>query len=109
MGTPNDAQRKEHKMFANQYEEHLASQPDNSRWDGFDRGDAFDNDAADQGERIIGRMTNEAGQRVVIVEQYCDDLRNYQVFVDGDCVFDNSEDRSRAITVARWWMNGCPA
>lgn len=26
-------------MYANQYEEHLASQPDNSRWDGFDRGD----------------------------------------------------------------------
>ena len=27
-------------MYANQYEEHLASQPDNSCWDGFDRGDA---------------------------------------------------------------------
>jgi hypothetical protein len=26
-------------MFNNQYEEHLASQPDNSRWDGFDCGD----------------------------------------------------------------------
>ena len=97
-------------MFTNQYEEHLASQPDNSRWDGFDRGDVGAVDyPADQGERIIGRMTNEAGQRVVIVEQYCDDLRNYQVFVSGDCVFDNSEDRARAITVARWWMAGCPA
>lgn len=96
-------------MFENQYEEHLASQPDNSRWDGFDRGlDAIDY-PADQGERIIGRMTNGAGQRVVIVEQYCDDDRNYQVFVGANCVFDNSEDRARAITVARWWMAGCPA
>ena len=30
----------ESTMYANQYEEHIASQPDNSRWDGFDRGDA---------------------------------------------------------------------
>jgi hypothetical protein len=30
----------ESTMYANQYEEHLASQPDNSRWDGFNRGDA---------------------------------------------------------------------
>ncbi len=30
-------------MYANQYEEHLASQPDNSRWDGFDRGDVDQN------------------------------------------------------------------
>ncbi len=26
-------------MNSNQHEEHLAYQPDNSRWDGFDRGD----------------------------------------------------------------------
>lgn len=99
------------QMYANQYEEHLAhSASCNSRWDGFDRGDLDAVDcAADQGERVIGRMTNEAGKRVVIVEQYCDDFRNYQVHIDGKCVFDNSEDRTRAITVARWWMAGCPA
>lgn len=93
-------------MFTNQYEEHLASQPDNSRWDGFDRGVDF---PVDQGEQVIGRMTNEAGQRVVIVEQYCDDLYNYQVWVSGNCVFDNGENKERAIKVARWWMAGCPA
>lgn len=79
------------------------------RFQGFDRGDLDDNDYPDQGQRVIGRMTNGAGQRVLIVEQYCDDMRNYQIFVGGNCVFDNSEDRTRAIRVARWWMNGCPA
>jgi hypothetical protein len=43
-------------MYANQYEEHLASQPDNSRWDGFDRGDADWDYAEEQ------RARNEADE-----------------------------------------------
>ncbi len=97
-------------MYLDKFEEHLRdSAPCNSRWDGFDRGDSYDTYPADQGERVIGQMTNEAGQRVVIVEQYCDDLRNYQVLIDGACVFDDCDDRALAIRVARWWMDGCPA
>lgn len=95
-------------MFANQYEEHLASQPDNSRWDGFDRGDIGRDEVA-SGERIIGRMTNGAGQRVVIVEEFAGDVTCHKVLVDGDCVFFEEDCRQRAITVARWWMDGCPA
>lgn len=100
-------------MFANQYEEHLASQPDNSCWDGFDRGDDGRNEdtACELGERVIGRMTNGAGQRVVIRELWCDSDFAYEVYVDGARVHSDflDGDRQRAITVARWWMNGCPA
>ncbi|MFD0669739.1 hypothetical protein ACT80S_18615 [Ramlibacter sp. MAHUQ-53] len=95
-----------------QYEEHLRdSAPDNSRWDGFDRGDTGreDFDYPDQGERVIGRMTSEAGKRVVIVEQYCDEFRNYEVRVNGNCVFGDCEERAQAVKVARWWLNGCHA
>lgn len=100
-------------MYASQYEEHLDSQPDNSRWDGFDRGefvlDKFDA-PVDQGQRVIGRMTNGAGQRVVIVEFWCDDDMAYEVQVSGSVVYSDflDGDRARAITVARWWMAGCP-
>lgn len=99
-------------MFTSKYEEHLASQPDNSRWDGFDRGDLDNVDCpCDQGERVIGRMTNEAGQRVVISEYWCDTDYAYEVFVDGASVYKDciDMDRTRAITVAQWWMDGCPA
>jgi len=94
--------------YANQYEEHLASQPDNSRWDGFDRGD-LGRDEPVCGETVIGRMTNGAGQRVVIVEEFAGDIECHKVLVDGDCVFFEEDARARAITVARWWMAGCPA
>lgn len=100
-------------MFANQYEEHIAhSAPCNSRWDGFDRGDLGSVDfPADQGQRVIGRMTNGGGQRVVIMELWCDSDMAYEVLVDGSVVYSDfiEGDRSRAITVARWWMAGCPA
>lgn len=92
-------------MFANEYEEHLASQPDESRWDGFDRG-TFEEI---YGETIIGRMTNNAGQRVVIVEECADVDVFHRVEVDGSVVFFEEDARARAITVARWWMAGCPA
>lgn len=101
-------------MFANQYEEHLAhSAPCSSRWDGFDRGDTGRDPAEDidQGERVIGRLTNGAGQRVVVRELWCEDLRGYEVLVDGDCVYSDWQDadRARALTVGRWWLAGCPA
>lgn len=96
-------------MYANQYEEHLASQPDNSRWDGFDRGTVWADEPSFY-ERIIGRMTSEAGQRVVIreIEFEAGDCE-YSVYVNGDRVFCELDDRVRAIRVARWWMDGCPA
>jgi len=93
-------------MFSNQYEEHLASQPDNSRWDGFDRGDS--ESGPDQGSRVIGRMTSGGGYRVSIIESWCDDYTDYEVHVDGRRVH-LTEDRAQAVTVARWWMAGCPA
>lgn len=99
-------------MFTNQYEEHLASQPDNSRWDGFDRGDLDHNDGpADQGQRVIGRMTSGGGYRVVITEFWCDGDKGYEVSIDGNRVYSDFHDgdRSRALEVGRWWMRGCPA
>ena len=101
-------------MFANQYEEHLAhSAPCNSRWDGFDRGTVW----ADEKEEaddiqivVIGRMTNNAGQRVVIEEVTFGPSEVYHtVLVNGAKVFWELNSRQQAITVARWWMAGCPA
>lgn len=99
-------------MYASQYEEHLAhSAPCASRWDGFDRGDLDVATHHDQGQRVIGRMTNGAGQRVVIVELWFDGDMAYEVQIDGAIVYSDflDGDRARAITVARWWMSGCPA
>jgi len=94
-------------MFATQYEEHLASQPDNSRWDGFCRGD-IGNDDVDQGSKVIGRMTSGGGFRVEITEFWWSDWTFFEVTIDGRRVH-STEDRGNAIIVARWWMNGCPA
>ncbi len=94
----------------NTYEEHLAhSAPCSSRWDGFDRGTDW-SDEPTWFERVIGRMANGAGQRVVIreVEFEAGDCE-YSVYVDGDRVFCDLDCRARAIEVARWWMAGCPA
>lgn len=95
--------------YANQYEEHLAhSAPCASRWDGFDRGTNWADEDL-HGETVIGRMTNGAGQRVVIVEEYAGGDLFYKVLVDGNCVFFDEDCRPQAIRVARWWMDGCPA
>lgn len=94
-------------MFGNQYEEHLASLPDNSRWDGFDRGDIGQEEDLNQGSRVIGRMTSGGGYRVEITEFWCDDWTFFEVSIDGDRVH-STEERANAIIVARWWMNGCP-
>jgi hypothetical protein len=95
-------------MFTNQYEEHLASQPDNSRWDGFDHGDD-DMSYDTHGETVIGRMTSEAGLRVVIVEESAGDSLFHKVLINGNCVFFEENNRFRAVVVARWWMDGCSA
>jgi len=101
-------------MFANQYEEHLASQPDNSRWDGFDRGtDWADEDVAVT--TVIGRMTSESGHRVQVeITEFAEGDAEAVVRINGKRVFCDLEDnavkaRARAITVGRWWMAGCPA
>ena len=101
-------------MFANQYEEHLSSQPDNSRFDGFDRG----TDWADEMTpitTIIGRMTSESGHRVVVeITEFAEGDAEATVRVNNKTVFSDLESnaakaRARAITVGRWWMAGCPA
>lgn len=96
-------------MFANQYEEHLASQPDNSRFDGFDRGTVWADDTTPV-ERVIGRMSSEFGYRVVVKEvQFDEGDAEYGVYINGIRVFCGLDCRARAIEVARWWMAGCPA
>ncbi len=100
-------------MFANQYEEHLASQPDNSRWDGFDRGTDWADEVVTT--TVIGRMTSEAGLRVQVeITEFDEGDAEATVRVNGKVVFSDLEDtpakaRARAITVGRWWMAGCPA
>lgn len=97
-------------MYANQLEEHIAhSAPCASRWDGFDRGTVWA-DEPQQETKCIGRMTSEAGYRVQIMETTCDDgAAYYEVHVNGKPMFDGWNCKSRAIQVARWWMDGCPA
>lgn len=89
-------QQQEEADFSNSYNRA-------DRFAGFDRGDAGrdDVDACDTGERTIGRMTSGRGQRVEIVESYCDDLSHYSVLVDGRVVARLGEDRARAVEVAR--------
>lgn len=92
-----------------QYEEHLRdSAPCNSRFEGFCRGDLMAEGPADQGQRVIGRMTSGGGYRVTITELWCDYDTVFEVAVDGERVH-STDDRANAITVARWWMAGCPA
>jgi hypothetical protein len=94
-------------MFSNQLEEHLAhSAPCSSRWDGFDRGDDCQQERH-QGSKVIGRMTSGGGYRVEIVELYDEDYSYFEVNVDGKRVH-WADDRAQAVTVARWWMDGCP-
>jgi hypothetical protein len=91
----------------NQYEEHLAhSAPCNSRWDGFDRGDLAES-PADQGQRVIGRMASSRG-RVTVTEFWCGRDSFFEVAVGSNQVH-WTNDRANAITVARWWVIGCPA
>lgn len=94
-------------MFASQYEEHVAhSTTDGSQWDGFDRGDIDEPQAS---RVILGRMTTEAGSRVVVVEDSRGDEVFHTVTVGGECVFSEPDSRERALAVGRWWLDGCPA
>lgn len=96
--------------YANQYEEHIAhSTQCNSQWDGFDRGTDW-SDEEEQTERCIGRMTSEAGYKVVIAETSFRDSSDlfYTVVVNGKEMFSEYNNRQRAIRVARWWVDGCP-
>lgn len=96
-------------MYANQYEEHLAhSAPCNSRWDGWDRGDTATDFETAHGSRVIGRMTSGGGYKVEITEFWWRYDTHFEVSVDGRRVH-STDDRAKAIVVARWWMNGCPA
>ena len=89
-----------------QYQEHLQhSQPDNSRWDGFDRGDT--DSTIDSGSKVIGRLTSGGGYKVEIIEYWSGYDTAIEVLVDGKRVH-STQERDNAIVVARWWLNGCP-
>lgn len=95
-------------MNAAHYAEHLAhSAPCASRWDGYDRGDiGYADDAATT--EVIGRVTRPDGKKVEIVKH--DDGRAlvvYEVIFDGR-IAHTCDDRAEAVTVARWWVAGCP-
>lgn len=60
-------------------------------------------------EKVIGRMTSEDCKRVEIIETDWITDKTYEVRVNGSIVTEPFELRSRAILVARWWMDGCPA
>lgn len=96
-------QHQEEVDFANSY-----NQVD--KFAGFDRGDIGSNDlgACDIGQRVVGRMTSGGGYRVVITESWCDADSFFEVTIDGKRVH-FTDDRTQAITVARWWMAGCQA
>ena len=95
-------------MF-DKYAEHLRdSAIDNSRFDGFDRGDLGNDDiGGDIVETVIGRMRCWHG-KVEVVEVSMGIDTDFYVRVNGRMVTDFM-DRERAITVGRWWVNGCAA
>jgi len=93
-------------LYADKFEEHLASQPDNSRWDGYCRGDtSFE---VDQGSRVISNTTSGGGYLVTVTELWSAELSVFEVAIDGSRVHFTDE-LAQAIIVARWWLAGCPA
>ena len=60
-------------------------------------------------EKCIGRMTSEDGKRVEIIETDWITDKTYEVVVNGAIVTEAFDCRLRAIRVAKWWMDGCPA
>ena len=91
----------------NKYDEHMQdSAPDASRFDGFCRGD-IGRDVSDTGERIIGNMPSDIG-RIRIIEAWDGDLSFYTVTVAGSRVH-MTDSREQAVTIARWWLSGCPS
>lgn len=93
-------------MTTDKYAEHLASQPDNSRWDGFCCGDtSFE---LDQGSRVLVNTTSGAGYLVTVTEFWSAGLSVFEVAVISRRVHFTDE-LAQALTVARWWLAGCPA
>lgn len=93
-------------MF-DKYAEHLRdSATDNSRFDGFDRGDIC-NDEPENVEIVIGRMYCWHG-KVEVVEVSTLTGSDYYVRVNDRMVTELME-RDRAIRVGRWWINGAHA
>lgn len=95
-------------MF-DKYAEHLRdSAPDNSRFDGFDRGDLGNDDVGgDITETVIGRMRCYHGTVEVVAVCFGMD-KDFYVRVNGRMVTDLM-DRDRALRVGRWWVNGAAA
>ena len=54
-------------------------------------------------------MTSEDGKKVEIIETDWVTDKTYQVFVNGKAVTEDFDSRIRAVKVANWWMDGCPA
>jgi hypothetical protein len=78
------------------------------RFAGFDRGDIGRDEQQDEAT-VIGRMTMESGQRVIVqVWSGPASEGSAEVLVDGRCVFADF-DEARARVVGRWWLAGCPA
>jgi hypothetical protein len=93
-------------MF-DKYQEHLRdSAPDNSRFDGFCRGDDWNNEPENT-EVVIGRMRCWHG-KVEVVEVNTRSGSDYYVRVNDRMVTD-LVDRGRAIEIGRWWVNGASA
>ena len=96
-------------MF-DKYQEHLQdSAHDNSRFDGFCRGDIGREDLGhdEWKETIIGRMRCCAGT-VEVVEVRLGKETNFYVRVEGQTVT-SLMDRERALEVGRWWVEGAAA
>lgn len=86
----------------NQYTEHLAhSAPCNSQYDGYEHNDNYD--LMTIGKQVIGRMTNHSGNRVEIIECWCDNEYDYEVRVNKRIVH-MTINRNNALTVAKQWM-----
>jgi hypothetical protein len=93
-------------MF-DKYAEHLRdSALDNSRFDGFDRGDS-DDISGEIVETVIGRMRCYHGT-VEVVQISIGMDTDFCVRVNGRMVTDLM-DRDRALRVGRWWVNGAAA
>jgi hypothetical protein len=89
------------------YAEHLRdSAPDNSRFDGFDRGDEGNDEGNEVYGKVIGRMHCWHGKVEIVEVVYPDGDSDCFVQVNGRQVTDFI-DRARAIVVGRWWVNGC--
>jgi hypothetical protein len=84
------------------------SAPDNSRFDGFDRGDLGNDKGNEVHGSVIGRMRCWHGTVEIVEVVYPDGDKEHFVRVNGRQVTE-FVNREKAIVVGRWWLNGCPA